>query len=134
MLKGSCHCRAVTWESDGPVVRFSNCHCDDCRKITGSAYGTALVLPAPSFRIVEGEDQLTPYESSAGKFRSFCRTCGAHVVARMVLKPEIVIVRAGSLDVDPGVRPQMHIWVRAKAPWYEICDNLPRHEEGPPIR
>ena len=47
-------------------------------------------------------------------------------------KPEIVIVRAGSVDGDPGVRPQMHIWVGAKAPWYDIHDSLPRHAEGAP--
>jgi len=35
----------------------------------------------------------------------------------------------GTLDDDPGLRPQAHIFVGSKAPWYEIADELPRYEE-----
>jgi hypothetical protein len=38
----------------------------------------------------------------------------------------------GGLDDDPGVRPQFHIFVDSKAPWFEIQDKLPRHPEAPP--
>jgi hypothetical protein len=44
----------------------------------------------------------------------------------------MVLIRTGSLDGDPGVRPQMHIWVKAKAPWHEICDGIPQYQEGVP--
>jgi hypothetical protein len=44
----------------------------------------------------------------------------------------MILIRAGSLDGDPGVRPQMHIWVKAKAPWHEICDDIPSYQEGVP--
>lgn len=129
-MTGGCHCGAVRYEIDGPVDRFSLCHCDDCRRIGGSAFGAALVLPAAGFRIVQGEAALEPYESSPGKFRCFCRTCGTHIVARMTARPGIAIVRAGTVDGDPGIKPGMHIWVRAHAPWYEICDDLPQFAEG----
>ena len=33
---------------------------------------------------------------------------------------------------DPGVRPGEHIFVKSKAPWYEIADALPQFEEWPP--
>jgi hypothetical protein len=36
------------------------------------------------------------------------------------------------LDQDPGVQPQMNIFVGSKAPWYEITDGLPQYEEWPP--
>lgn len=129
-MTGGCHCGAVRYEIDGPIDRFSLCHCDDCRRIGGSAFGAALVLPAAGFRIVRGEEALTPYESSPGKFRCFCSRCGTHIVARMTARPGTVIVRAGTVDGDPGVRPDMHIWVRARAPWYAIRDALPQYEEG----
>jgi hypothetical protein len=44
----------------------------------------------------------------------------------------MVFVRAGSLDDDPQIRPQHHFWVSAKAPWHEICDSVPQHQEGLP--
>ena len=137
MLTGTCHCGAIRFELPGRILRFSRCHCDDCRKLSGADYNSALVAESAGFRITRGEDQLTAYESSPGKHRCFCKQCGAPIVARMQAKPEIVIVRAGLIDGDPGVRPQMHIWVKARAPWCEIHDDLPQFAEGfvaPPSR
>jgi hypothetical protein len=37
----------------------------------------------------------------------------------------------GSLDDDPGLRPQAHIFVGSKAIWYEIADDLPQFAEYP---
>lgn len=129
-MTGGCHCGAVRYEITGSIDRFSLCHCDDCRRIGGSAFGAALVLPAAHFRILQGEDALIRYESSPGKFRCFCGTCGTHIVARMNFKPDTVIVRAGTVDGDPGILPGMHIWVDAKAAWYQIRDELPVHRQG----
>jgi hypothetical protein len=41
------------------------------------------------------------------------------------------VVPMGALDDDPGIRPQRHIFVGSKAPWYEIADGLPRDVEFP---
>jgi hypothetical protein len=30
------------------------------------------------------------------------------------------------------VKPAMHVFVGSKAPWFEITDALPRHQEFPP--
>jgi len=34
------------------------------------------------------------------------------------------------LDDDPGVRPESHIFVGSKAPWYDITDDLPQFAES----
>lgn len=39
-----------------------------------------------------------------------------------------VVIAMGALDADPGVRPQNHIFVDSKAPWFEITDDLPQYE------
>jgi hypothetical protein len=41
-------------------------------------------------------------------------------------------IPAGLLDDDPGVRNTEHIFVGSKAPWWEIRDDTPQHEEWPP--
>jgi hypothetical protein len=43
-----------------------------------------------------------------------------------------VVLSAGSLEGDPGSRPVRHIFVRSKAPWFEICDELAQFEEHAP--
>lgn len=134
MIKGSCYCGSVHYEVHGRLVLFANCHCPDCRKFTGSAFSSVLVTESEGFRLTAGEDCLVPYSSSPGKQRCFCRTCGCHLFSRAEHRPGLVFVRAGSLDDDPPLRPQCHVWVSRKAPWHEIGDAIPQHEEGLPKR
>ena len=43
MIKGSCYCGAVRYELHGKLLMFTNCHCPDCRKMTGSTFSSVLV-------------------------------------------------------------------------------------------
>ena len=39
-------------------------------------------------------------------------------------------IAAGTLDDDPGIRPERHIFVASKAPWYTLPeDGLPKRDE-----
>ena len=49
-----------------------------------------------------------------------------------MIEHDEVCIAAGGIDGDPGVRPSRHIFVGSKAPWYEITDTLPQHQEFPP--
>jgi hypothetical protein len=44
-----------------------------------------------------------------------------------------VNVPAGTLDTDPGLRPQAHIYSASKAPWFEITGDLPKFPEMMPL-
>jgi hypothetical protein len=43
-----------------------------------------------------------------------------------------VVIPAGTLDDDPGVRPVVHIHTSSKASWYTITDALSQFAEFPP--
>ena len=130
MITGGCYCGAVRYESTGKVLRWINCHCPDCRKLSGASFASVLVVEASGFSLLSGADRLEIFHSSPGKQRCFCRTCGSHVIAKFEARPGMILIRAGSLDGDPGLRPDAHIWVSHKAPWYDILDDIPRHEGG----
>ena len=132
MITGSCHCGTVKYEVPGKLLRFVNCHCDDCRKFSGSVFAAVVVAKSDGFRVTAGADQVVEYPSSPGKCRCFCRVCGVHLFAFAETRPGLVLLRAGTLDTDPGLRPEVHIWTSAKAPWYEILDDLPRLPRGFP--
>jgi hypothetical protein len=53
---------------------------------------------------------------------------------RAVPARDFIAVPAGALDGDPGIRATYHIFVRSKAPWHEIADDLPQYVEYPPPR
>jgi hypothetical protein len=130
MIQGGCYCGAVRYESSGKVLRFIHCHCPDCRKLSGATFASIIAVEAGGFRVISGQDHLQTFPSSPGKQRCFCKTCGSHVIARFEARPEMILIRAGSVDGDPGVRPDAHIWVGCKAPWHDILDGIPQHSEG----
>jgi len=84
--------------------------------------------------LCEGVGLLREFESSPGRFRSFCSRCGSPVYKRVGEQPDSVRIRLGLLDGDPQLRSRAHIWVSSKAPWYEITDSLPQLPEGLPPR
>jgi len=132
MITGSCHCGVVKYEVHGRLLMFAYCHCPDCRKYTGSAFSSVLATEFEGFKIVSGEDCLVEYQSSPGKHRFFCGTCGCSIYLRAEHRPGMIFVRAGSLDDDPHMKPQAHFWTSVKAPWHDITDSLPQHPEGLP--
>jgi hypothetical protein len=91
-----------------------------------------FVRPA-DFHWVRGEEQLTNYRlPNTDRFgNAFCRTCGSPMPRRAPGR-DFIVVPAGSIDGDPGVRPAYHIFAGSKAPWHEITDGLPQHQEYPP--
>jgi len=129
MLKGSCLCGAIRYESDGPPGPLLNCHCETCRKAHGAAFATTTRVPRAGFRWTDGEELLSSYESSPGKRRHFCSRCGSQLVAAWDAEDEIII-RVGSLDTDPGSKPVVHIWTDLKAPWYDLDARLPSIPRG----
>jgi hypothetical protein len=131
MLTGHCLCGSVQYEIDGEPLALLYCHCEECRRATGSSLNTSIFVRRGDFRIVSGNDALSFHESSPGNRRHFCSRCGSPVFKHFPEPPNLITVRAGTLDTDPGIQPSGHIWVSEKAPWYEIADGLPQFQKGP---
>jgi hypothetical protein len=131
MIKGSCLCGTVRYEIGGPFSSMMSCHCSMCRKHHGSAFATWLSAPMDSFQWISGEDALLTYQSSAQGARTSCRVCGSPVPITMPTI-SLVLLPGGPLEGDIEIKPQAHMFVGSKAPWYEITDALPRHDEYPP--
>jgi hypothetical protein len=133
MIRGSCLCGAVEFEADA-AMEFRNCHCSRCRKSRGSDYAANLFVRPSAFRWMRGEDQVISYRlPNTERFgNAFCRVCGSPM-PRFVPLRDFIVVPAGSIDGDPGIRPTRHIFTGSKAPWHEIADALPQHNEYPPL-
>jgi len=132
MPKGSCLCEAIQYEVEGAFEAIDHCHCSMCRRSHGSAFASYGRIPKEKLRITRGGDHLRAYSSSDAVTRSFCEQCGSSLFFDHTAAPEFAFVAAGSLDDDPGARPEAHIFVGSKAVWYEIEDDLPQHEAYPP--
>jgi hypothetical protein len=130
MLSGSCLCGAVRYEIHGKIGPVGHCHCITCRKAQGGPFVTNAPVRTKYFHLVSGSDRVAEFESSPGKRRYFCRTCGSPLWSRRDSDPESIRIRLGLLDSDPGRKPLAHVWVSEKAPWYTITDDLPQAQRG----
>jgi hypothetical protein len=102
-----------------------------CRKHHGSLFATFVGASASNFRWVAGEQTVASYQSSQEGRRLFCSVCGS--VAPTVLPQfDLALAPAGNLSGDLGLKPDSHIFVGSKAPWYTITDQLPQHDAYPP--
>jgi hypothetical protein len=105
-----------------------------CRKAQGAAFRSRAGVRTADFKWVQGEELMTYYESSPGFERGFCRVCGSPIVNGSPAHPELGYgLVLGTLDGDPGLRPERHVFVANKAPWFEITDDLPQHRGWPPV-
>lgn len=131
---GSCLCGHVRYRFDGEPRALVACHCSQCRKATGSAFGTfALVLKA-HFGWTAGEERVATFASSAEARRLFCRDCGSTLGSLHDQRPTFMHVAAGTLDDAPAMRVAMHAHTASKATWHEISDGAPQHEGAPTKR
>ena len=129
MIQGGCLCGAVRWNYDGTFERMTHCHCGMCRKAHAAPFATYVVGDRAPFAYTAGSDAKISYESSPGFIRSFCAHCGS-VLPNTDLG-DLIAIPAGSIDGAPGLEPSAHIFTKWKAPWHEITDELPQHENYP---
>ncbi len=128
MVRSNCLCGAVQWDAEGDLQFMSHCHCGRCRKAHGTAFSSAAAVAVKDL-LLRGEENIERWRSPEGGVRCFCKQCGSATPA----DPwnGLVFLPAGNFEDDPGTRPQFHIFVGSKAPWYEITDNLPRYDTYP---
>lgn len=130
-MKGSCLCGAIEFEIDSVDMPVVHCHCRTCQKAHAAPFATTAGVMREHFRWLKGEEMLSLFESSSGKLRYFCSVCGSHVVAERVSLPH-VIVRVATLDEDPGIVPQMHIWASHDSAWLGY-HGIPDYPEWQPV-
>jgi hypothetical protein len=105
----------------------ANCHCSRCRAATGTAFKAFAGIEREKLELTTEPDKLFIVgEEHANDTR--CGVCGS-LLFSVVRDGAFVHVAMGSLVDAPSIRPTEHIYVGSKAPWFEITDDLPQHEE-----
>ena len=132
VVKGSCLCEGVRYEVELPFLRANHCHCSLCRKQSGT-FGLQGRVQREQFRLLEGEELLRVYRPETGTVvKVFCSVCGSSLFGGHWPEGDEVSIRLGSLDGDPGIRPQWHQFVDSRAVWDELPDDgLPRYPDAP---
>src|SRR5258706_2335601 len=130
-VTGACLCGGVRYEVSAPFVSSNYCHCTRCQRRTGTASSANARCAQGSFRIVEGEDLVRCWKPERGFEKCFCSVCGSALFSRDPDTGTDVAVRLGTINGDPGIRPQVRQFVAYAAVWEPIPDDgLLRYEES----
>ena len=129
-VRGSCLCGGVRFEITTPFRRANFCHCSRCRKHSGAAALAQGRVPREGFHLHQGAELIEVFRPPAGGMaKAFCRVCGSSLFGGTWPDGPEVSIRLGTLDDDPGIRPQYRSFTASKAAWDELPDDgLPRFE------
>jgi hypothetical protein len=119
----------VRFEIEGDFDRFFFCHCQRCRKGTGSAHGANLFSTSGRVNWLSGQSKVTQYNVPDSRHaRAFCLDCGAAVPRE---HPGMLVVPAGSLDTDVHAPPTARIFTASRANWDNHLESVPAFDTLP---
>jgi hypothetical protein len=132
VITGGCACGSVRYEVTEPFVSSNYCHCTRCQRRTGTGSSANAGTAPGSFRFVQGEELVKAWDPGGGGFeKCFCTNCGSALFSRDAETKEHLHVRLGTVDGDPGIRPEKHQFTDYAACWEPLPDDgLPRYPES----
>jgi hypothetical protein len=132
MIKGSCLCGGIQYQINDVLGPIIYCHCQRCRKSSGSACVTSTEIHRAKFEVIQGKELIKKFENPGAVDRFFCSHCGSQLYSERTATPLTMRIRLGTLDTKITERVSSHIFVGSKAEWHEIQDQAIQHQERPP--
>jgi len=129
---GGCLCGAVRYAINRKFLNALHCHCSMCQRAHGGAYSTHVAVRADQLNWLAGRSSLVSYESSRAAFREFCSACGSQILIHGQTGDGVLAIPAGTLDGDPPITEQGHIFVATQLSWADTDAAQPRYEGWPP--
>ncbi len=135
-LTGACHCKAITFKTQGDARRAVICHCRDCQVMSGGPYRSIIQTQEADFELLSGSPKLYHKYGDSGARRelAFCDQCGSHLYATSV-KEDVPIgqralgLRTGILDQVSELPPQIQVWCLSKVAWADNISALPSKDK-----
>ncbi|MGO1057227.1 GFA family protein [Crossiella sp. CA198] len=130
MRTGHCLCGAISYRfraAPGPVIL---CHCEHCQRHSGAAFSVNVLVPRDSLDITGTPRTYRTVGTENGNQRDrlFCGDCGTPIFTILHERPELVIVKAGTLDDPSGLEPAAEVWWRRAQDWINPDPDRPRFD------
>jgi len=110
----TCLCGSVKITSDAINPNFTVCHCETCRTWGG---GPFLAIQCGANVVIEGQDHVSEYASSAWASRGFCLKCGTHLFYKDK-KSDAYNLPIGTFAELPNVNMDMQYFSDARPDYY----------------
>ena len=125
IASGNCLCGNIQYQIEGEPVWSGYCHCESCRRMTGSVVTNWLGIKDTDLVFTRGKP--AKYKA-AGVTRGFCPNCGSSLTYEAIHLPDYIQVHIGTLDDPNAITPQAHVHFAEKIEWFDVNDQLPRFD------
>lgn len=112
---GGCLCGAVRFSARNVPTSFGACHCEMCRRWTGSAL-LGVTVPLESV-VWEGTEHIATRQTSDWAERAWCRECGSNLWFKVTMQGPYsggVELPIGLFDDASGMTMTNEIWIDHK--------------------
>jgi hypothetical protein len=134
MQTGGCSCAGIRFEFETAVVLSAHhCFCKDCQRATGSGFATVILIPSTALVVKTGKAKFfaTTGKNRAQVKRGFCPNCGSQLYSYLTANPDLVSVKAGSLDESDWVQVNSSTWASSAQPWAKPDPDVFAFETSP---
>lgn len=129
---GKCLCGNVTYKCHAEPTVIFNCHCEDCRRATGSVFGTNFFVPEDELEIFgEVSSYSHTADSGSAMTKRFCPNCGSLLFGNNSAKSNVVSIRAGTVDQLDLIKPVVNVFMDSKVSSTSIDKNLKQASRMP---
>jgi len=132
VFSGKCLCGNVTYKCHAEPTVIFNCHCEDCRRATGSVFGTNFFVPEDELEIFgEVSSYSHTADSGSAMTKQFCPNCGSLLFGNNSAKSNVVSIRAGTVDQLDLIKPVVNVFMDSKVSSTSIDKNLKQASRMP---
>ena len=131
-FSGSCYCGALRYQASGEPLFKALCHCKQCQMFSGGMAALLIGMPKANFSYTQGKPAIADNRySDANAHREFCAECGTHILAVSDASPDMVSIKAGTMDDSSWVNVSLNCWVSTASPWSPADNDLPGAPRNP---
>jgi hypothetical protein len=125
---GGCLCGAVRYSFSGPPLLTAICHCRNCQRQSGSAFGIVAAVADADFDL-QGDTKTFHDSSDSGRTvsRVFCPACGSPILSTIEPMPGIMLIKAGTLDEPGTLQPVIEVFCDSALPFLPALAGTERH-------
>lgn len=122
---GKCLCGEVTYVASGPPNVVAQCHCEECRRLSGTGHTVGAMFPLEAV-VLSGKLNEFKYMSDKGSevTKAFCASCGSPIYGTNTRMPDHLTLAMGTMDDATGLKIEVVIFERDRPHWDQLEEDV----------
>ena len=122
---GGCQCGGVRYVLKAEPIRTVACHCSECQKQSGSAFGMSMIVPEASLTVTGTTKSYVRTADSGNRNEGvFCPECGNRIYQIPRHFKDALVLKPGTLDDTSWVRPSHFAFMKSCQGWVPIPEGV----------